>query len=225
VTFVSKMDRFPELSFEATITQGVGYNFQYTLVVTALGSKSSRAQWQKEFDFWCSTQSATPIYTSGKGINDRTEAKVVFYAAYPLIDFLVRWIGLRAYPHGDAESARNEKLRSENEELREQNLRLRRERTEGSSLSRGDEALAGIPIYLRKPSALAKMPPLGRKKEQARVIVAATFHCRSIQKAKHWYWNTPIGDYQDKTAAQLVEEGRWEAVLCYIRDLETGGLG
>jgi hypothetical protein len=46
-----------------------------------------------------------------------------------------------------------------------------------------------------------------------------------ISKAIYWYRNEPIAEYGHRTAAELVADGHFEAVLSYLRDLENGARG
>nr|WP_246658543.1 hypothetical protein [Mesorhizobium sp. GR13] len=65
----------------------------------------------------------------------------------------------------------------------------------------------------------------GRMREMVKVISAATELTGDVDKAIYWYRNEPIGDYDHRTAAELVADGQVEAVLAFIRDLENGARG
>lgn len=65
----------------------------------------------------------------------------------------------------------------------------------------------------------------GRMREMVRAISAATELDGDVGKAIRWYRNEPIADYGCRTAAELVADGRVEAVLAYLRDLENGARG
>ena len=62
-------------------------------------------------------------------------------------------------------------------------------------------------------------------REMVRAITAAATLTGDLSKAIYWFRNEPIADYDHKTAAQLVADGRLEAVLSYLRDLENGARG
>ena len=65
----------------------------------------------------------------------------------------------------------------------------------------------------------------GRMREMVKVISAAAELTGDLDKAIYWYRNEPIVDYGHRTAAELVADGKVEAVLAYIRDLENGARG
>ena len=71
-------------------------------------------------------------------------------------------------------------------------------------------------------------PPEGRSdgcwRSRAAITAAATL-TGDIDKALYWFRNEPIADYGQKTAAELVAEGRLEAVFAYLRDLANGANG
>ena len=62
-------------------------------------------------------------------------------------------------------------------------------------------------------------------REMVKAITAAAAVTDDIAKAIYWFRNEPIADYDHKTAAELVADGRVEAVLSYLRDLENGARG
>jgi hypothetical protein len=62
-------------------------------------------------------------------------------------------------------------------------------------------------------------------REIVKAITAAAVVTDDIGKAIYWFRNEPIADYDHKTPAELVAEGRLEAVLSYLRDLENGARG
>ena len=64
-----------------------------------------------------------------------------------------------------------------------------------------------------------------RMREMIKAITAAAMLTGDIGKAIYWYRNETIGMYDHKTAAELVAEGNYEAVLSYLRDLENGARG
>jgi hypothetical protein len=65
----------------------------------------------------------------------------------------------------------------------------------------------------------------GRAREVAKVVTVSAAVVGDILKAIYWFLNEPIADSEHKTAAELVAEGRSEAVLSYLRDLENGARG
>ena len=75
---------------------------------------------------------------------------------------------------------------------------------------------------LRNPSSERLQ---GRMREMVKVISAATELTGDVDKAIYWYRNEPIADYGHRTAAELVADGKVEAVLAFIRDLENGARG
>lgn len=64
-----------------------------------------------------------------------------------------------------------------------------------------------------------------RMREMIRVITASAALTGDVDRALFWFRNEPIGDYEHKTAAQLVSEGHADAVMAYLRDLENGANG
>lgn len=84
-------------------------------------------------------------------------------------------------------------------------------------------ALAGLHRNtLRNPGSERLQDKL---REMVKAISAAAALTGDVQKALYWYRNEPIADYGHKTAAELVAEGRLDAVLAYVRDLENGASG
>jgi len=55
--------------------------------------------------------------------------------------------------------------------------------------------------------------------------VAAVAVTDDLERAVYWFRNEPIADYRLKTAAELVADGRLEAVLTYLEDLKNGASG
>jgi hypothetical protein len=85
-------------------------------------------------------------------------------------------------------------------------------------------ALAGV-----HRNTVSQHPDSGRLQDRLRdmvkVIVAAVGITGNLDKAFYWFRNEPIADYRYKTAAELVAEGRLDAVLAYLEDLRNGGGG
>lgn len=85
-------------------------------------------------------------------------------------------------------------------------------------------AMAGV-----HRNTLSQHPELGRVqqrlREMVRVISAAAELTGDLDKALYWFLNEPIADYRHKTAAELVSEGQFAAVLGYLEDLRVGATG
>jgi hypothetical protein len=85
-------------------------------------------------------------------------------------------------------------------------------------------ALAGV-----HRNTVSQHPESGRLQGQLRdmvkAIVAAVGVTGDLEKAIYWFRNEPIADYRHRTAAELVAEGRLEAVLAYLEDLRNGAAG
>ncbi|MET3594670.1 hypothetical protein ABID26_004078 [Mesorhizobium shonense] len=62
-------------------------------------------------------------------------------------------------------------------------------------------------------------------RDMVTAISAATEHTGAVDKAIHWYRNGIIAEYGHRTAEELVADGRVEAVLAFLRDLENGARG
>ncbi|WP_009982224.1 antitoxin Xre/MbcA/ParS toxin-binding domain-containing protein [Burkholderia pseudomallei] len=63
------------------------------------------------------------------------------------------------------------------------------------------------------------------KRDVPQIISAATELMGSRWNALYWLLNEPLSAFDDKTAEQLVLEGRTEDVLRYIKSLEAGATG
>lgn len=85
-------------------------------------------------------------------------------------------------------------------------------------------ALAGV-----HRNTVSQHPESGRLQDRlrdmAKAILAAAALTGDLEKAIYWFRNEPIGDYRQKTAAELVAEGRLDAVLAYLDDLRRGATG
>jgi len=64
-----------------------------------------------------------------------------------------------------------------------------------------------------------------RLRDMVKAIVAAVAVTGDLEKAIYWFLNEPIADYRHKTAAELVTDGRLDAVLTYLEDLRNGASG
>lgn len=65
----------------------------------------------------------------------------------------------------------------------------------------------------------------GRLRDMVKVITAAAALAGDVDRALYWFKNEPIAVYRHKTAAELVAEGRLDAVLAYLEDLGNGANG
>jgi hypothetical protein len=68
-------------------------------------------------------------------------------------------------------------------------------------------------------------PLQDRLRDMVKAIVAAVAVSGNLDKAIYWFRNEPIADYCHKTAAELVAEGRLDAVLAFLEDLRNGAGG
>lgn len=59
-------------------------------------------------------------------------------------------------------------------------------------------------------------------RDSVRVLQAASNLRGSLEEALFWHFNHPIRDFERKTAARLVSEGKVEAVLGYLESLQAG---
>jgi hypothetical protein len=64
-----------------------------------------------------------------------------------------------------------------------------------------------------------------RLREIVKAISAAADLTGDVGKSISWRRNEPIADYRYRTAAELVADGRLDAVLAYIKDLADGASG
>jgi transcriptional regulator with XRE-family HTH domain len=62
-------------------------------------------------------------------------------------------------------------------------------------------------------------------REVLRVLAAATEIAGSQDKAIFWYRNSPIRDFEFKTAERLVAAGKGDAVVRYLSSIESGSSG
>jgi len=85
-------------------------------------------------------------------------------------------------------------------------------------------ALAGV-----HRNTISQHPDSGRLQDRLRdmvkAIVAAVAVTGDLEKAIYWFRNEPIADYRHKTAAELIAEGRLDAVPAYLEDLRNGASG
>lgn len=122
--FVAAALGFPELRFEIEWVQIDRDRIKYLLVVGVSGDLASRDSWQEIFDGWCAAQGQSPKFKRGNSRTNRTEAKVVLHGFHPIVDFLVRWIGLDTLPIGQPEGSKTGQLEAELSQLRKQNAEL-----------------------------------------------------------------------------------------------------
>lgn len=45
------------------------------------------------------------------------------------------------------------------------------------------------------------------------------------ERTLFWFVNHPIAEFDDQTAAELVQNGKTETVICYLATLEGGASG
>jgi hypothetical protein len=62
-------------------------------------------------------------------------------------------------------------------------------------------------------------------REALRVLSAAFDIARDRERAIYWYRNSPIPEFQHRTAEQLVAEGKTDAVLSYLASISSGSSG
>ena len=77
--------------------------------------------------------------------------------------------------------------------------------------------------FLLEDAEISVAPEVLR--ESIRVLAAATDLVGNASKAAFWFRNQPLSDFSDKTAEDLVCEGRAEDVLRYIDMLSAGSAG
>jgi len=65
----------------------------------------------------------------------------------------------------------------------------------------------------------------GFMREALRVLSAAFDVVRDRQRAIYWYRNSPIPEFQHRTAEQLVAERKTDAVLSYLASIGSGSSG
>ena len=61
--------------------------------------------------------------------------------------------------------------------------------------------------------------------DEQRVMTAAIEVIQDWDRAIDWYRNTPIPEFNDQTAEQLVAHHKTEAVLTYLRSISAGASG
>jgi uncharacterized protein (DUF2384 family) len=62
-------------------------------------------------------------------------------------------------------------------------------------------------------------------REALRVLSAAVDVARDRERAIYWYRNSPIPEFQHRTAEQLVADQKTEAVLSYLASISSGSSG
>jgi hypothetical protein len=58
-----------------------------------------------------------------------------------------------------------------------------------------------------------------------RVLSAAMGVTGDRDRATYWYRNTPIPEFQHRTAEHLVSAGKTDAVVAYLLSIESGSTG
>jgi hypothetical protein len=62
-------------------------------------------------------------------------------------------------------------------------------------------------------------------REALRVLSAAVDVARDRERAIYWYRNSPIPEFQHRTAEQLVADQKADAVLSYLASISSGSSG
>lgn len=62
-------------------------------------------------------------------------------------------------------------------------------------------------------------------RDTLRVLSAAMGVLQQPERAIYWYRNTPIPEFQHKTAEQIVSTGKADAVISYLLSIESGSTG
>jgi hypothetical protein len=62
-------------------------------------------------------------------------------------------------------------------------------------------------------------------REALQVLSAALDVARDRERAIYWYRNSPIPEFQHRTAEQLVADHKTEAVLSYLSSIGSGSTG
>lgn len=73
-----------------------------------------------------------------------------------------------------------------------------------------------------KERAVAVQEAIG---DTVKVLAAACKVNEDCERTLYWFVNHPIVDFDDQTAAELVEKGKAEAVIRYLFTLESGATG
>lgn len=68
-------------------------------------------------------------------------------------------------------------------------------------------------------------PPIAPPPSTLAALAAAETLALDPIRARDWYYNEPIADHGNRTAAELVESGHLDAVLAYLEDLGNGANG
>jgi len=74
-----------------------------------------------------------------------------------------------------------------------------------------------------KKARLTSISTQGRLRETVEIINRISSWAGTIQAAFAWYRSQPIPSFGDKTAEELVKEGRAEAVRRYLARIADGG--
>jgi hypothetical protein len=62
-------------------------------------------------------------------------------------------------------------------------------------------------------------------RDTLRVLSAAMGVSQQPDRAIYWYRNTPIPEFQHKTAEQIVSTGKADTVISYLLSIESGSTG
>ncbi len=68
-------------------------------------------------------------------------------------------------------------------------------------------------------------PPIAGSPATIAALAAAETLTLDSARARDWYYNEPIADYGNRTAAELVDSGHLDAILAFLDDLGNGANG
>lgn len=84
--------------------------------------------------------------------------------------------------------------------------------------------MAGLPVdVVSKKTLLKSQATQARLRDVLGVIDRVRNWSGSIMQAYAWYRSEPLPSFGDKTAEDLVKEGRAEDVMAYLLHLDEGG--
>ena len=77
----------------------------------------------------------------------------------------------------------------------------------------------------RSPRRPAHAEPPTFMRDALRALSAAMGVAGIRDRAIYWYRNTPIPEFQHRTAEHLVSTGKTDAVISYLLSIESGSSG
>jgi hypothetical protein len=83
----------------------------------------------------------------------------------------------------------------------------------------------GQPVIAPDRFASAMHLRQGFMRDTLRVLSAAMGVAGDRDRAIYWYRNTPIPEFEHLTAEHLVSTGKTDAVVLYLRSIESGSTG